>query len=322
MFQLSRSQIEELISVDDAAVQAVRDAYMAISDGRANLPPVGHIAFPGARGDCHVKYGHIAGDEVFAVKVAAGFYDNPALGLPSSTGVVLVFSARTGQIQALLNDEGYLTDLRTGLGGAIASFALCRPDARRFAIVGSGTQAYWLARAIGHLAPGPVEIALWGRNPDRARALAARLARAGTAVEVEPELEAACRRADVIVTVTPAAAPLVRAEWVRPGCHVTALGADSPGKQELETALVAQADRRVSDMLSQSLDHGEFATARAAGLIAARDCVELGAVLSGAAPGRRRPQDITIADLTGVATQDIAMARAVLARAQAKEGQS
>lgn len=312
MIQLSRTQIEALVSVDDETAEAVRDAYRAISDGRANLPPVGYLGFPAAHGDCHIKYGHIAGDAVFAVKIAAGFYDNPAKGLPSSTGVVLVFSALTGQMQALLADEGYLTDLRTGLGGAVASLALCRPDARRFLIVGSGTQAYWLARSLRHLSPR-AEIAIWGRNPARAAELVTRLGGATATAD----LEQACRAADVILTATPSAEPLIRADWIRPGCHITALGADSPGKQELETALVARAQLRVADSLAQSLDHGEFAHARAAGLIGAGDCVELGAVLSGRSPGRRSADEITIADLTGVATQDIAMARSVLSRAKA-----
>lgn len=311
MIQLSRSQIEALVSVDAETAEAVRDAYRAISDGRANLPPVGYLGFPEAHGDCHIKYGHIAGDAVFAVKIASGFYDNPAKGLPSSTGVVLVFSALTGQMEALLADEGYLTDLRTGLGGAVASLALCRPDARRFLIVGSGTQAYWLARSLQSLAP-KAEIAIWGRNPDRVGALCARL----DGVTVAPDLESACRAADVILTATPAAAPLVRADWIRPGCHITAIGADSPGKQELETALVARAQLRVADSLSQCLDHGEFAHAHAAGLIGPDHCVELGAILSGAAAGRQGPDDITVADLTGLATQDIAMARCVLSRAK------
>ena len=313
MIQLSRPQIEALVSVDDAAAEAVRDAYRAVSDGRANLPPVGYLGFPEANGDCHIKYGHIAGDPVFAVKIAAGFYDNPAKGLPSSTGVVLVFSALTGQMEALLADEGYLTDLRTGLGGAVASLALCRPDATRFLIVGSGTQAYWLARSLRHLMP-KAEIAIWGRDPGRASALVARLQGA----TVAPDLEQSCRAADVILTATPAAEPLIRAKWIRPGCHITAIGADSPGKQELETALVARANLHVADNIAQSLDHGEFAHARAAGLIGPSDCIELGAVLAGAF-ARRSPDDITIADLTGVATQDIAMARLVLTRAKAAQ---
>ncbi len=316
MISLSRQRIEQLVTVDGGAAAAVRDAYIAVSDGRATVPPVGYLGFPEANGDCHIKYGHITGDEVFAVKIASGFYDNPALGLPSSSGVVLVFSAKTGQLEALLSDEGYLTDLRTGLGGAVATLALCRPDARRFLIVGSGTQAYWVARALHLLAPADTEITIWGRNPARAAALVARLAGVGQLVQSAPDLEAACRGADVIVTATPANTPLVQAAWVGAGCHITAIGADSPGKQELATDLVAKADVRVADMLSQSLDHGEFATAHAAGLIQATDCVELGAVLGGTSPGRTRPQDITIVDLTGVATQDIAMARTVLARAR------
>lgn len=314
MIQLSRPRIERLVGVDPAAAEAVRDAYVALSDGRATVPPVGYLGFPEANGDCHIKFGHIAGDDVFVVKIASGFYDNPAHGLPSSTGVVLVFSARTGQMQALLADEGYLTDLRTGLGGAVASMALCRPGARRFVIVGSGTQAYWLARALRMLAP-EAELGIWGRNRPRAAALVERLAEAGVTATVAPDLEGACRMAEVIVTATPASAPLVRSAWVQPGCHITAIGADSPGKQELDTALVARADLRVADMPSQSLDHGEFAKARAAGLIGPADCVDLGAVLGGTAQGRRSPDDITIADLTGVATQDIAMARLLLQRA-------
>jgi ornithine cyclodeaminase len=315
MLQFDRPQIERLITVDADAANAVRDAYVAISDGRANVPPVGYLGFPDAKGDCHIKYGHIAGDPVFAVKIASGFYDNPSRGLPSSTGLVLVFSALTGQTEAVLNDEGYLTDLRTGLGGAVATMALCRPDARRFLIVGSGTQSFWLARSIRLLQPAAV-IAIWGRNPDRAAEVVARLAAVGVVAQVEKDLQAGCRAADAILTATPSPQPLVQSDWVQPGCHITALGADSPGKQELETALVARADVRVADMLSQCLDHGEFAPAHAAGLIGEADCVQLGAVLSGKAPGRRRPEDITIADLTGVATQDIAMARTVLARAK------
>lgn len=107
-----------------------------------------------------------------------------------------------------------------------------------------------------------------------------------------------------------------RSQPAKKNCHITAIGADSPGKQELETALVARADLRVADNLAQSLDHGEFAHARAAGLIGTGDCMELGAVLAGTT-ARRSPGDITIADLTGVATQDIAMARLVLSRAKA-----
>jgi ornithine cyclodeaminase len=319
MIQLSRAEIEQLVTVDEGAVAAVRDAYVAITDGRGNVPPVGHIAFPATNGDCHIKYGHIAGDPIFAVKIAAGFYDNPAKGLPSSTGIILAISAETGEVRAILNDEGYLTDLRTGIGGAVATLALARADAGNVLIVGTGIQARYQSRALAALAGRPLSFRIWGRSPEKTAAIVAELARDGLNAAPAADLEAACRAADIIVTTTPSTEPLVRSDWVRPGTHITAMGADGPGKQELETALVARADIRASDMKTQSLGHGEFSHACLAGLIGRDDCIELGAVLAGTTAGRRAAEDITIADLTGVATQDIAMARTVLERATATQ---
>ncbi|MBB6011410.1 ornithine cyclodeaminase [Aquamicrobium lusatiense] len=319
MIQLSRAEIEQLVTVDEGAVAAVRDAYVAITDGRGNVPPVGHIAFPATNGDCHIKYGHIAGDPIFAVKIAAGFYDNPAKGLPSSTGIILAISAETGEVRAILNDEGYLTDLRTGIGGAVATLALARDDADNVLIVGTGIQARYQSRALAALAGRPLSFRIWGRSPEKTAAIVAELARDGLNAAPAADLEAACRAADIIVTTTPSTEPLVRSDWVRPGTHITAMGADGPGKQELDTALVARADVRVSDMKTQSLGHGEFSHACLAGLIGRDDCIELGAVLAGTTAGRRAAEDITIADLTGVATQDIAMARTVLERATATQ---
>lgn len=319
MIQLSRAEIEHLVTVDEGAVAAVRDAYVAITDGRGNVPPVGHIAFPATNGDCHIKYGHIAGDPIFAVKIAAGFYDNPAKGLPSSTGIILAISAETGEVRAILNDEGYLTDLRTGIGGAVATLALARADAGNVLIVGTGIQARYQSRALAALAGRPISFRIWGRSPEKTAAIVAELAQDGLDAAPAADLEAACRAADIIVTTTPSTEPLVRSDWVRPGTHITAMGADGPGKQELDTALVARADVRVSDMKTQSLGHGEFSHACLAGLIGRDDCIELGAVLAGTTAGRRAAEDITIADLTGVATQDIAMARTVLERATATQ---
>lgn len=319
MIQLSRAEIEQLVTVDEGAVAAVRDAYVAITDGRGNVPPVGHIAFPATNGDCHIKYGHIAGDPIFAVKIAAGFYDNPARGLPSSTGIILAISAETGEVRAILNDEGYLTDLRTGIGGAVATLALARADADNVLIVGTGIQARYQSRALAALAGRPLRFRIWGRSPEKTAAIVAELTQVGLNAAPAADLEAACRAADIIVTTTPSTEPLVRSDWVRPGTHITAMGADGPGKQELETALVARADIRASDMKTQSLGHGEFSHACLAGLTGSDDCIELGAVLAGTTAGRRAAEDITIADLTGVATQDIAMARTVLERATAQQ---
>ncbi|KQY16395.1 hypothetical protein ASE23_20705 [Rhizobium sp. Root73] len=312
MIILPRPEIEALIDLDHA-LAAVEAGYIAASEGRAVMPPVGYLAFPDKDGDCHIKYGHIAGDPTFAVKIAAGFYGNPAIGLPTSNGVMLVFSAETGILEAILLDEGFLTDLRTGLGGAIATRALCRPDARRVAIAGTGIQARWQVRCLQRAMPGtPFSFTIWGRSQDKARETANALKAEGIDVLISSDLERLCRGAEIIITTTPSREPLIRNAWIQPGTHITAIGADAPGKQELETGLVARASRRICDSAAQSLDHGEFSTAFRAGDISAETCAELGAVLGGKAAGRIHPGDITIVDLTGIAVQDIAIANSVL----------
>ncbi|QTG16966.1 ornithine cyclodeaminase family protein (plasmid) [Agrobacterium tumefaciens] len=314
MIQLSKSEIQTLISIDDGAVSAIRDAYVAVTDGRGNVPPVGHLDLPHNNGECHIKYGYISGDPVFVVKIAVGFYDNPSKGLPSSNGVMVAASAITGQIIAVLSDEGWLTDLRTGIGGAVATFALCRPDSERFGIVGTGTQARFQAQALAALAGRPIRFAVWGRSETKAMELAAEFQRHGLHTEVTSNLEHLCRNSDVIVTTTPSTKPLIGAEWIAKGTHITAMGADTPGKQELDENLVARANLRVSDISRQCLERGEFATAFTQGLIGENDCIELGHILAGKATGRTSSDEITIADLTGVATQDIAITRTVLER--------
>jgi len=312
MLDLTRAEIEAAVDLD-RAFAALEDGFRAASAGRVQMPPVGYLGFPAHNGDCHIKFGHIADDPIFVVKIATGFYDNPAKGLPTTSGMMIALSAETGAVVAILRDEGWLTDLRTALAGAIATRAGMRADARRIGIVGAGTQARFQIRAAAHLLrEREPRFAAWARSPERLEALRRDLAKDGIAVEPVADLEALCAQSDALITTTPAVEPVIRDEWIGPGLHITALGADAPGKQELETALVARADIRIADSLEQSLDHGEFAAAAAGGLIGRSDCVELGAVLAGQAPARRSDRDITIADLTGLAVQDIAIARVVL----------
>lgn len=312
MLDLSRAEIEAAVDLDRAFV-ALEEGFKAAAAGQVQMPPVGYLGFPAHNGDCHIKFGHIAGDSIFVVKIATGFYDNPAKGLPTTSGMMIALSAETGAVVAMLRDEGWLTDLRTALAGAIATRAGMRADARRIGIVGAGTQARFQIRAAAHLLREREPVfAVWARSPEKLEALQRDLAGEGIAIEPVAELEALCAQSDALITVTPAVQPIIRDDWIRPGTHITALGADAPGKQELDSALVALADTRIADSLEQSLDHGEFAAAAKVGLIDAGDCVELGAVLAGDVPARRLDDDITIADLTGIAVQDIAIARVVL----------
>lgn len=308
MISLTRTEIEALIDFT-AAAQAVEAAYCATSLGQVNLPPVGHITFP-QRADCHIKYGHMAGDPTFVIKIATGFPQNEARGLPGGNGLVLVLSAETGMVEAMLHDEMVLTDIRTGIGGAIASRALARADSKAILVLGTGPQARRQIEAHAALMPD-VSFQVWGRNAARRDELIAGL---GPQIEVLPanDLEAAAQQADIVITATGSTAPILQSDWVRAGTHITAVGADAPGKQELEVSLVARADILTVDLVSQCLDHGEMSHAAAKGLITGDDLQELGALLSGNGRCRESESQITIADLTGIAAQDIAMANTVL----------
>ncbi len=310
MISLTRSQLEANIELHKAA-QAIEAAYRATSLGTVNLPPVGHITFPG-NADCHIKYGHMAGDENFVIKVATGFPQNTAIGLQSGNGLVVVLSAKTGQVEAVLHDEMMLTDIRTGIGGAIASRLLAREDSKRLLVVGTGEQARWQIRCHKALLPQLKNFSVWGRNIARATKVVEDLS-ADLSIYLEPDLEQAVQQADIVVTATGSQQAFLAMNWVQAGTHITAVGADAPGKQELDADLIARADLLAVDLASQCLDHGEISHAAEVGRIRVDDLKEIGAILNDPDLGRTDPAQITIADLTGIAAQDIAIANAVLA---------
>jgi len=309
MLSLMRPEIEALIDLPTAAV-AIAAAYRATSLGKVNLPPVGHITFPD-EADCHIKYGHVKGDPNFVIKVATGFPRNSGKGLPSGNGLVLVLSAQTGAVEAVLHDEMVLTDIRTGLGGAIASKTLARTDSKTALIIGTGPQARRQIEAHAALMP-QLSFRVWGRNFDKVTALITDMA-PDYSLEAASTLKEATIQSDILITATGSTTPLVQSDWVQPGTHITAVGADAPGKQELDVSLVARANLLVVDCTSQCLDHGEVSHAAERGLINTDDIQEIGTILSGTDAGRSNASQITIADLTGIAAQDIAMANVVLA---------
>ncbi|MEO9822998.1 MAG: ornithine cyclodeaminase family protein [Paracoccaceae bacterium] len=309
MISLTRPEIEALIDFTEAA-KAIEAAYVATSLGHVTIPPVGHITFaPDA--DCHIKYGHMDGDPNFVIKVATGFPQNEAKDLPSGNGLILVLSAETGLVQAMLHDEMVLTDIRTGIGGAIASRALARADCKAALVVGTGPQARRQIEAHRALMPN-LSFQVWGRDCAKVDKVITDLA-PQIDVRAADDLERATRQADIVITATGSKSPILKSDWVQAGTHITAVGADAPGKQELDVALVERADILTVDLASQCLDHGEVSHAAAQGLITADNLQDIGALLNGTEFGRAAKNQITIADLTGIAAQDIAMANTVLA---------
>ncbi len=307
MLVVGRREIEAVIDLV-AMAPAIEQAYVAGSNDEIELPPVGHISFPDVKGDCHIKFGHRRGDPDFVIKIAAGFPLQGAQGLPTGNGLSIVMSAETGAVRAVLHDEMVLTDIRTGIGGAIASRLLARPDASRLLVVGTGVQARRQIEAHVALLGRDLDVQVFGRSHDAAHGVANDVASV-VGVVVATDLAEACGDADIIVTTTAATVPLIESSWIRAGAHITAVGADAPGKHELDSELLRRADVVVADNWAQCVDHGELSVIGADP--SGRPALEIGDVIAGQ-PGRRHADDLTIADLTGTAAQDIAAARYVL----------
>ncbi|WP_405738835.1 ornithine cyclodeaminase family protein [Streptomyces sp. NBC_01525] len=287
---------------------AVRDAMIAHAHGRTTVPPPLHLQFPDADGDCHVKAGWVTDTPDFTVKIATGFYRNTAAGLPTNHGLVCVVSAQTGQIRAILDDQGLLTAWRTAAAGALATHAMARPDAVTLAVFGTGEQARlqveWLAKL------RPIDTVLvHGRTQDKTRSLCEAFNALGLPARPASADEAAA--ADMVVTTTPATAPVLHAGDVRAGAHVTGIGTDMPHKNELPPALFARAALIATDDHQQCLDHGDFGHAVRAGSTTDISDTPVGLLLE--RPVERPDGAITVADLTGVGALDAALASAVLA---------
>jgi len=308
MLVVSETDIRRTVSIEDA-IPAVEEDFTRLVRGEVSLPPMMSLEIPESKGEAHVKGAHIAGAASFAIKVATGFYDNPLIGLPSGGGMMLVFSARTGAPEALLLDNGYLTDVRTAAAGAIAAKYLAKPKLSTVGVAGAGAQGRFQIMALARV-----------RDFDRVLVHDVNRSRLEQYIEEMPDIvEVTCQarqnvrdlvsESDLLVTATPSPKPYVRAKWLHPGLHITAMGSDSPDKQELESAVLARADLLVCDLKVQCFERGELHHALEDGTIDEEDeIVELGELTSRRHPGRTNNSQVTVCDLTGVGVQDAAIA--------------
>lgn len=311
---VTEAELRKIVHLDLTVVDVIERAFAALAGGGVVMPPILSMDLPEANGEVDVKTAWIPGFDGFAIKVSPGFFDNPKLGLPSLNGLMILFSARTGLVEALYLDNGYLTDIRTAAAGAVAARHLAPDRVETAGVIGTGVQARLQMRA-AHLVRPFARVLVHGRDMDRARACAADLAEAlGIAAEAVADPAALVAESQLVVTTTPARAPVLKADWLHPGLHVTAMGSDQDGKNEIDPAALARADAYVCDRVSQCEKQGELRAALAAGLWTGGKPAELGEVITGARPGRRRAGDITICDLTGTGVQDTAIATHVRAR--------
>ncbi len=311
-------ELEQIKPLVDPAqlIEEIEAGFVLYSEGKVTVPPVGFLHFDDPPGDVHIKYGFVVGGDYYVLKMASGFYDNPKLNLPVADGVILVFSQKTGALELVLHDECWLTDMRTAAAGAVAAKHLAPTSVHHIGIVGTGVQARMQLEMLRTVVDCGSCI-VWGRDAGKVQAMiddlrASRSIQAwGLQIEAAETVDDLVSQCNLIVTTTSAGDPLIRAAQVRSGTHITAMGSDDDGKQELEAALLAKADRVVADSVSQCSQYGECVHAIQGGLIDESSILELGQVIKDPAKGRTTDDQITVADLTGVAIQDIQIAKMV-----------
>lgn len=313
---LSESDLRACVTLDTDTINCIERSFHSLATDAVIMPPILRLDIVEYHGEVDVKTAYLPGLDNFAIKISPGFFDNPKLGLPSLNGLMVLLSAHTGILDALLLDNGYLTSIRTAAAGAVAARWLARPDARRAAILGAGAQARLQLQAL--LLVRPIDtVTVWAPNPAAAQRFAVEMGQQ-LKVAIAPcaDIDAAMAGADIAVTTTPSRQPLIEARHLHPGLHITAMGSDAEHKNEIAPAAITAATRYVCDRLSQVRCLGELHHAIVAGLIAADATLpELGQVIAGQCAGRIHADDVTICDLTGTGAQDTAIAALAYARA-------
>ncbi|MHA2233228.1 MAG: ornithine cyclodeaminase family protein [Candidatus Hodarchaeales archaeon] len=302
-------QIKEVLKAIDP-IQEIEDGFVAYSKGKVIVPPVGEMIFEKPPGECHIKFGFKKNNDFYVVKIASGFPENHRLNLPSGNGLMLLFSQKTGELESILLDDGHLTDVRTAAAGAIAAKYLAHEKIHRIGILGPGVQGRMQLQYLSSVRDCR-DVIIWGRNQLGLNAYKKDMEPLGYNIHTTTNVEDVTSTSNLIVTCTPSHTPLLWGEQVQKGTHITAMGSDTPEKQELDSAILKRADRVIVDSISQALKRGESFHALKSGMLAKDDLIELGSMISNEKLQRSSEDEITVADLTGVAVQDLQIAKAV-----------
>ena len=317
---LSAADVERLFTIP-MAIETVERAYLEKHSGQGAAWPMVFHEFDPVHADRDIKSGHLGGVGVYGLKVLSWFEDNPGKGLPDLFGTSLLFDLATGAPKAVLN-AGPVTRYRTGAAAAIGAKYLARPDSKTLLIAGCGGLSPYLAAAAVTALPGLERVLLTDpKCPENGEKLCPAIAEKADGLlkaggvsrraEILPAgLEAGVRQADIIFTATPAYQPYLKAEWVRPGTHLSCIGADLSGKEEVDPELFRTA-RTFGDDEGQCLSVGECEIPHKKGILPGL-LGEIGGVMAGAVPGRTAPEEITAFDSTGIALQDLASAADIL----------
>ena len=311
----TEGELRQVVSLDHWMIDLMAQTFSALSQGHVVMPPILSMAIAEHHGEVDVKTAYVPGMDGFAMKISPGFFNNPSLGLPSLNGLVVFFASQTGLIKSLFMDNGYLTDIRTAAAGGLAARLLAPQQVTTAAVIGSGIQARLQAQA-AYLERPFKTLLVAGRNPDHAKTCADDLRQHfGDSVHVKTcDAETATRESQLVITTTPSTHPLIQSEWLHPNLHITAMGSDQGGKNEIDPAAIVAADLYACDRFSQVEALGEWRSVITSGLSPRHQPVEIGDIINGKVKGRVDDEMITICDLTGTGAQDTAISGYVFDR--------
>lgn len=309
MLIFTEQELKQHVQLNLEAISIVEEGFTKLANNEVEMPPIMRVDVHDQNGEVDVKTAYVKGKDMFAIKVSSGFFNNYKLGLPSGNGLMMLISTQTGIPQALLLDNGYLTEVRTAAAGAIAANYLSRENIATVGVIGAGSQARFQVRAL-KLVRDFKRVLVYARSADRAKKYAEDMsAELGIEVQAVDSAEAVVRNSDTVITTTPAKEPVIKAEWLRPGLHITAMGSDAEHKQELEAEVLARADKLVCDTKAQCARLGELHHALDRGVLTEdSSIIELGQLTSKKLAGRENDEQITVCDLTGTGVQDTAIA--------------
>jgi len=291
-------------------IESIELGFVEYSRGNSVVPPVGELLFDKPPGDVHIKYGYIKSQDNYVVKIASGFSKNEELGLSSSHGVMVMFDKNTGYLKCILHDEGYLTNVRTAIAGAICAKYLAPSQVKGIGIIGNGIQARMQLEYLSDVVDCK-EVFVLGRDKQRVDKYIDEMEKYGFKINSVDNSKELCQNSNLIVTTTNANESLIYKGDVEKGTHITAVGSDTPDKRELDPEILNIANSVIVDSISQCLERGETKKALDKDLISEEKLIELGEIIDFGEKYRKNEEDITVADLTGVAVQDIMITNAV-----------
>lgn len=307
MKHYTAEQVKAAVSLEDL-LEPVAQSLVNYSAGKS-VGSIAHLEW--LSNEVHIKNGVLLDGRYFVVKVATSFPEHTAMPL---NGLQMAFDAKTGEPAALLQDGGYLTDLRTAAAGAVAARALAPERIETVGILGTGMQGYLQPLAL-RLVRNFERLIVWGRSIEKAKALVQKLQAELPNVWVEPSIEVqpVVQQSDLLITATGSREPLVKTEWLRAGMHITALGGDGLGKVELEPSIFTKAKVFV-DSVEANLERGEVEMATRLGVVDGSRLPEVGKVIGGELAGRTSREDLTVAKLVGLGIQDLAAVETALGK--------